>query len=63
MGGEKDLLRGVLRVVRVAQEEPAEAINHPPVLLEQLGDTRAGRLGEEATGRAARWFSGSARRR
>src|SRR5439155_22642744 len=24
MGGEKDLLRGVLRAVRVAQEEPAE---------------------------------------
>ena len=40
--GDERRLRGVVRVVRVSQKGPAEAVHHPAVLLEELGGLRAG---------------------
>ena len=44
MGREEDLLRGVLGLVRVFQEDPAQAVHHPGVLFEERTQTLAGRL-------------------
>src|SRR6185503_18845422 len=40
---EKALLRRILRLDGVAQHEPADAVDHPPVLLEERGDPLPGR--------------------
>ena len=49
VGGHEHLLRGVLRLDRVAQQQPAEAEHHPAVLGEELADVGAGRLGLEGS--------------
>jgi hypothetical protein len=40
--GHERRLRGVVGVVRVTQESPAQAVHHAAVLLEELGGPRAG---------------------
>ena len=50
MRREERLLRGVLSVVRVAQEHQADAVHGAAVLCIELVETRADRLGREAAG-------------
>ena len=54
VGGEERLLRRVLGLGRVAQDQPADAVDHPPVLLEERGDALSGRPLAPAAGEGRR---------
>jgi hypothetical protein len=47
---EECLLRSVLGLDRVTQDEPADAVDHPAVLLEERGDSLSGRAPVTAAG-------------
>src|SRR5436190_1263778 len=54
VGGEECLLRRVLSLGRVAQDQAADAEDHPPVLLEELGNALSGRPLTPAAGERKR---------